>query len=66
MCSRHYAPYTGWPPGLLQDDCKHLSKWLAGRPGARYVLQGVLEELRTPGIPRPPATPGGHRRSTGP
>lgn len=25
---------TGWPPGLLQDDSRPLSKWLAGRADA--------------------------------
>jgi hypothetical protein len=24
-------PKTGWPPGLLQDDSRALSKWLANR-----------------------------------
>lgn len=24
---------TGWPPGMLQDDCRGLSKWLSNRPG---------------------------------
>lgn len=26
---------TGWPAGLLQDDDRKLSRWFAGRPGAR-------------------------------
>lgn len=30
---------TGWPPGLLQDDSRGLSKWLANRPGALYTLR---------------------------
>lgn len=25
---------TGWPPGLLQDDCRALSRWFASRAGA--------------------------------
>lgn len=25
---------TGWPPGLLQDDSRPLSRWLAGRADA--------------------------------
>lgn len=53
MCSRHYPPHTGWAPGLLQDDCKHLSKWLANRPGARRALR---ETLGYPGIPETPLT----------
>ncbi len=30
---------TGWPPGLLQDDDRKLSKWFATRPGSRYQLR---------------------------
>lgn len=30
---------TGWPPGLLQDDCRALSKWFAGRLGARQQIK---------------------------
>jgi hypothetical protein len=26
---------TGWPPGMLQDDCRALSKWLANRIDSR-------------------------------
>lgn len=29
---------TGWPEGLLQDDSKALSKWLATRPDSKYVF----------------------------
>lgn len=29
---------TGWPPGLLQDDDRKLSKWLS----ARYALNARL------------------------
>ena len=29
------APRTGWPPGLLQDDSRELSRWLASKPDAR-------------------------------
>ena len=36
---------TGWPPGLLQDDCKGLSKWLASRPDARRRVREALEAL---------------------
>lgn len=36
---------TGWPPGLLQDDCKGLSKWLASRPDARRRVREALEHL---------------------
>lgn len=37
---------TGWPPGLLQDDSKELSRWLASRPGARYQVLLVCEEIK--------------------
>jgi hypothetical protein len=30
---------TGWPPGLLQDDSRELSRWLSTRLGARYQIQ---------------------------
>jgi len=30
---------TGWPPGLLQDDERKLSRWLASRPDAIYQLR---------------------------
>lgn len=35
---------TGWPPGLLQDDSRELSRWFASRPDARYVLRKHLFE----------------------
>jgi hypothetical protein len=35
---------TGWPPGLLQDDCRALSIWFATRIDARWVLRQVLKE----------------------
>lgn len=34
---------TGWPPGLLQDDDKRLSKWLAGRINARQEARLAIE-----------------------
>lgn len=37
---------TGWPPGLLQDDSKELSRWFANRPDARYQLRRVLAEIK--------------------
>lgn len=30
---------TGWPAGLLQDDCRSLAKWFASRMDARYVVR---------------------------
>jgi len=35
---------TGWPPGLLQDDCKGLSKWLSNRPDAKRRVREALAE----------------------
>ena len=30
---------TGWPPGLLQDDCRALSKWFASRLGSPQQIK---------------------------
>jgi hypothetical protein len=35
---------TGWPPGLLQDDCSGLSRWFASRPDARYLVRQQTTE----------------------
>jgi len=37
---------TGWPPGLLQDDCKGLSKWLANKPDAKRRVREALDKKR--------------------
>jgi hypothetical protein len=37
--------HTGFPPGLLQDDCAGLSRWLASRPDARRRVREALEAL---------------------
>lgn len=42
---------TGWPPGLLQDDCAGLSKWLASRPDARRRVREALAALDSSGLP---------------
>ena len=39
------TPKTGWPPGLLQDDSKQLSKWLASRLDARRIVRLVAAEI---------------------
>lgn len=36
---------TGWPEGLLQDDCRKLSKWLANTPEARRNVRQNLKEF---------------------
>ena len=43
--TRANTPKTGWPPGLLQDDCRGLSMWFASRPDAKAVVQRVCAEL---------------------
>lgn len=35
---------TGWPPGLLQDDSRGLSKWFASRLDAREVVRENARE----------------------
>lgn len=40
---------TGWPAGLLQDDCRKLARWFSSRPDARRIVRQVAaehEELR--------------------
>jgi glutaredoxin 3 len=37
---------TGWPPGLLQDDCRKLFRWFADRIDARWVLRQTLKGKR--------------------
>jgi len=39
---------TGWPPGLLQDDCRGLSKWLASKPDARRRVREAVAALEQP------------------
>ena len=39
---------TGWPPGLLQDDCRGLSKWLASQPDARRRVREAAAALEQP------------------
>ena len=36
---------TGWPPGLLQDDCRELARWFASRLDAREVVRRVCAEI---------------------
>ena len=37
---------TGWPAGLMQDDCKKLSQWFASRVDARHVVRFVCLEIQ--------------------
>lgn len=36
---------TGWPPGMLQDDDRALSRWFASRPNAMQEARMVADEL---------------------
>lgn len=37
---------TGWPPGMLQDDSKELSKWLASKPDAKQQVREACAQIR--------------------
>lgn len=37
---------TGWPPGMLQDDDKGLSRWLASRLDARQIVRQVALSIK--------------------
>jgi len=37
--------HTGWPEGLLQDDDRKLSKWLASKPDAKHVVDTAQETV---------------------
>ena len=39
---------TGWPPYLLQDDCRKLFRWFADRIDARWALRKALETPAEP------------------
>ena len=41
---------TGWPAGLLQDDDRKLSKWLASRPDAKHVVDMAQPERTWVGL----------------
>lgn len=36
---------TGWPPGLMQDDSRELSRWFASCLDARRVARQVAAEI---------------------
>jgi hypothetical protein len=36
---------TGWPPGLLQDDSRELSRWFASKPEARWLVRQLAAEI---------------------
>lgn len=37
---------TGWPPGLLQDDDKGLSKWLANRIDSKLHAREAVVKIQ--------------------
>lgn len=37
---------TGWPAGLMQDDCRELSLWFASKPDARRIVREVIKEIK--------------------
>lgn len=37
---------TGWPPGLLQDDERRLSRWFASRADARQRVRAVCSDIK--------------------
>lgn len=38
-------PHTGWPPGLLQDDSRGLSRWFANKPDARRRVREACADI---------------------
>lgn len=37
---------TGWPPGMLQDDSREFSVWLASKPEARYLARNAAQAMK--------------------
>lgn len=44
--SRERGDKTGWPPGLLQDDDRKLSRWFASRLDARRRVRERCAEIQ--------------------
>ncbi len=38
-------PFTGAPPGLLQDDSRELSRWLSSTPEAMRCAREAAREI---------------------
>lgn len=53
------APRTGWPPGLLQDDSRELSRWFASKPDARCRVRAACADIARARLLEPvhPGTP---------
>ena len=43
----HNGDKTGSPPGMLQDDCRELSKWLSAKPNAKQEARGACDGIST-------------------
>lgn len=35
---------TGWPPGLLQDDCPKLTAWFTSKVDAKYYFKLMMAD----------------------
>ena len=46
--SKTDAPRTGWPPGMLQDDSRELSRWLANRVDSRKMAREAVGSIKMP------------------
>lgn len=38
---------TGSAPGMLQDDCRELSKWLSAKPNAKHEARDACARINT-------------------
>jgi hypothetical protein len=43
---RKQGERTGWPPGLLQDDSRALSRWFASKPDARRRAREAAQQAQ--------------------
>lgn len=57
-------PFTGWPPGLLQDDSRALFDWFASRIDARERVRDVCGEQRVNMAPNLDGAACAHRKDT--
>lgn len=49
---------TGWPPVMLQDDCRALSVWLANRIDSRRHAREAAAAIAPYPVQFPPSKPG--------
>lgn len=45
---------SGWPPGLLQDDSRELSRWFSTRLTARQDVRKAMEQKKQASNPPDP------------